>query len=246
MKLDNKKNLTHYCGIELNVLEEKNRESPLGKPHPTRYNLDDERPGKTVKFEIHSNDERTMIESELNDLKLENEQLRGLILKAVPSSWVKSSMENWGPDCEWEEEVVETLNDFSKRTLERVANASQSVRKVTGYFTVGLYSDGYPGELFIYAGKQGEETHGWVHVLGKAISMLLQHGIDPKKIYHEFKMDSFSPMGITNVKQAPICKSIIDMIMKYMEDSFIPTAESTQSEDDNYFVMIDSVTDQKE
>ncbi len=148
------------------------KRSPHGEPLPKKYHLNDERLGKTIRFEICTNN-----------------------------------------------------------------------GTIHGYFTVGCYTDGTPGELFIWVGKQGEETHGWVNSLGKAISWLLQLGVNPEKIYEEFKLDEFEPKGITNVKESPICKSIIDMIMKYMEANFPPTVSEVKDDDDGYFSMTEAIVD---
>lgn len=105
------------------------------------------------------------------------------------------------------------------------AGDGEKTRLVEGYFTVGVYNDGCPGELFIWVDKEGTETHGWANSWSKAISMLLQFGVHPADIYQRFEHIDFEPKGITNLKSVPICKSVIDMIMKYMKVNFPPTGD---------------------
>jgi len=238
------KKQTEFDILKVNRPSISPKRSPLGNSPPIKYRLDDERESKTVKFEIHTSDDYASIKHELEELRKENKKLKELVIEAVPLDWARTSVDRWESnecDYKWELKAMGILNDSFKR----LRNEDPIVRKVTGYFNIGMYADGYPGELFMYAGKQGQETHGWLNAIGKALSMLLQYGVEPQKIYEEFKMDSFDPRGITNIKQAPICKSIIDMIMKYMEATFMPTAELSKTDDD-YFIMVDSVTNSKD
>lgn len=116
---------------------------------------------------------------------------------------------------------------------------------VEGYFTVGLYHDGVPGELFVWVNKEGSEIHGFANAWSLAISMLLQYGIDPRKIYEKFAYADFQPNGITNLRDVPICKSIVDLIMKYMKANFPPTAEEYRRNDE-YSGTIEMVVSQQE
>ena len=109
---------------------------------------------------------------------------------------------------------------------------------VRGKFVVGFYEDGTPGELFIEVEKQGSEIHGWADCWAIAVSLLLQYGVTPQKIYEKFKFQDFKPKGMTNVSAAPFCKSIIDLIMKWMEKRLPPTAKI---ESDEYEAIIESV-----
>lgn len=119
------------------------------------------------------------------------------------------------------------------------ADVVSGVKIVEGYFIVGMYDDGYPGELFIYVDKEGSEIHGWAQCWSTSISMMLQYGIPPEKIYNKFRDWYFDPAGFTNLKDVPICKSIIDLIMRYMKHNFIPTAENAKN--DGYAEMIEAV-----
>ncbi len=104
-----------------------------------------------------------------------------------------------------------------------------------GEFTVNTYADGSPGEVFIDGfGREGDEIHGWADCWAIAVSMLLQFGVDPRKIYDKFKHQQFEPDGITEVKSVPIAHSVIDLIAKWMEKSLEPTAVKAYAPDDDY------------
>lgn len=216
--------------------EKKINESPLGKDPPVKYSMDKERNGRVVKFEMYSKDDYATLKSEVEYLKDQNTKMKDLLLEKVSPEQIKESFKDWSED-EWEFKVANVL-------IEKPFDPNQ-VRRISGYFNVGTYSDGYPGELFIYTGKQGDETHGWVNSWSKAISLLLQYGISPEKIYNTFKSDEFKPNGPTNISTSLMCKSIVDMIMKYMESNFIPTAKGPDNED-NYFNVVDTITDQED
>ena len=110
---------------------------------------------------------------------------------------------------------------------------------VEGYFTVGLYDDGTPGEVFIEMGKQGHEMNGFANCWAIAISMLLQYGVHPKKLYDKFKVREFFPKGITSLTGVPIAKSIPDLVVRWMEYNLPPTkveAAAPSDEEWNRFV----------
>ncbi len=102
-------------------------------------------------------------------------------------------------------------------------------RVVEGYLTVSTYADGTPGEVFLTMGKEGHEMHGWADKWSRFFSMLLQFGVAPTAVYESMKFQAFEPNGITNLPQVPLCKSIPDLVVRWMEATFPPTAAATQS-----------------
>lgn len=107
--------------------------------------------------------------------------------------------------------------------------AGPQTRIVEGYCTVSTYDDGTPGEVFLIIGKEGHELHGWADKWSRLVSLLLQHGVHPQMVYDAMKFQTFEPSGFTNLSKVPICKSIPDLIVRYMEATFPPTAESLDS-----------------
>jgi len=110
---------------------------------------------------------------------------------------------------------------------------------IKGYFTINFFDDGAPGELFIEVDKEGAELHGWADCWAIAISMLFQYGVDPKLIVDKFKYQNFEPNGFTNLPEARICKSIIDLIMQYLDKRFL---QETKIEDD-YDSMMEAMSE---
>jgi hypothetical protein len=50
--------------------------------------------------------------------------------------------------------------------------------------TVGFYSDGTPGEVFIDGGKTGQDIQSTARAAAVVISLALQHGVPPETIRH--------------------------------------------------------------
>ena len=141
--------------------------------------------------------------------------------------------------------ITRKFRIYAKGSESEDVEAFEQGKLVEGYFTIGYYDDGYPGEVFIYAGKQGEETHGWVHSLAKSVSLMLQYGIRPDEIYDKLLIDEYEPKGITNVPEAPICKSIIDLVLRYMKANFPVGEDSNSEETDGYGGLISLVAEAK-
>ena len=116
-----------------------------------------------------------------------------------------------------------------------------------GYFIVNTYADNTPGEVTIFMGKVGEFERGFASAWATAISMLLQFGVDPRKIYANFKHIAFEPAGITGVPSVPMAASIVDLIIKYMENNFPPTGgKKEKTELDDYETAIQSMSETEE
>ena len=90
----------------------------------------------------------------------------------------------------------------------------------SGYLTVGLYSDGSPGEIFISASKQGSTISGLLDSFGIAVSMGLQFGIPLDVFIEKFKHARFEPSGFTRNQDIRLAKSIVDYIARWLEIEF--------------------------
>lgn len=114
-----------------------------------------------------------------------------------------------------------------------------------GYFTINVYEDGTPGELAIFMNKVGAFEHGFATAFATAVTMLLQYGVDPREIYSKFKHMDFEPSGITGVPSVPMAKSLIDLIMKFMECNFPPTGSRDMKELDEYETALQSMSEEE-
>ena len=89
------------------------------------------------------------------------------------------------------------------------------------YVTVNCYSDGAPGEIFLKMGKVGAVDRGWTDAWSIAFSMLLQQGTPLPALIGKFRAMQFSPAGITSSKDIPFATSVLDYVMRWMENTFV-------------------------
>lgn len=83
-----------------------------------------------------------------------------------------------------------------------------------GYFTVGEFEDGTPGELFINVSKQGSTLSGLMDSFAISISHGLQYGVPVKSYVKTLMSSSFAPAGITDDPDIRTASSITDYIMR--------------------------------
>lgn len=104
-----------------------------------------------------------------------------------------------------------------RRKLPRVRN-SRTYRFVLsdleGFFTVGEYDDGTPGELFVNVSKQGSTLSGVMDSFAISISHGLQYGVPLKSYVKGFRGTSYAPSGITDDKDIRTASSITDYIFR--------------------------------
>jgi len=91
-----------------------------------------------------------------------------------------------------------------------------------GYLTVGLHEDGTPGELFITMAKEGSTIGGLMDSLGTAISVALQYGVPIASLVTKFSHQRFEPAGMTQNRDIPFAKSLVDYIFRWMGMEFVP------------------------
>jgi len=83
-----------------------------------------------------------------------------------------------------------------------------------GYFTVGEFEDGTPGELFINVSKQGSTLSGLMDSFAISISHGLRYGVPVKSYVKTLMSSSFAPSGITDDPDIRTASSITDYIMR--------------------------------
>ncbi len=93
-----------------------------------------------------------------------------------------------------------------------------------GYFTVGQFEDGSPGELFVRMAKEGSVISGLMDSFATAVSIMLQYQVPLEVLCNKFTNSRFEPSGFTTNKQIPIAKSIMDYIFRWLEIKFIDPA----------------------
>ncbi|HSX15471.1 MAG TPA: vitamin B12-dependent ribonucleotide reductase [Candidatus Saccharimonadales bacterium] len=83
-----------------------------------------------------------------------------------------------------------------------------------GFFTVGEYEDGTPGELFVNVSKQGSTLSGVMDSFAIGISQGLQYGVPLKRYVKSFRGSSYAPSGITDDAEIRTASSITDYIFR--------------------------------
>ena len=96
-----------------------------------------------------------------------------------------------------------------------------------GYITVGLYSNGQPGEIFIKMAKEGSTVSGLMDAFATSISLALQHGVPLKVLCEKFAHTRFEPSGWTGNEQIGYAKSLMDYIFRWLNLRFLSGTQLT-------------------
>jgi ribonucleoside-diphosphate reductase alpha chain len=91
-----------------------------------------------------------------------------------------------------------------------------------GYLTVGLFSDGQPGELFITMAKEGSTIGGLMDSIGTLTSLALQYGVPLDALIKKFAHQRFEPSGFTKNPEIRNASSIIDYVFRWLGYQFVP------------------------
>lgn len=98
---------------------------------------------------------------------------------------------------------------------------SFTVSDCHGYFTVGEYDDGTPGELFVRVAKMGSTLAGLMDSFARSISYSLQYGV-PLKVYVKGMTSmSFAPAGVTDDPEIRTASSLIDYIFRRLAMDYL-------------------------
>jgi len=89
-----------------------------------------------------------------------------------------------------------------------------------GYLTIGLHTDGRPGEIFIKMAKEGSTMSGMCQAFCRAFSLALQYGLTLEDAVLRFRGMRFEPMGPTSNPEVPECSSIVDYVARFLELNF--------------------------
>lgn len=131
-----------------------------------------------------------------------------------------------------EKVVIKEVEITKKPLRRRLENERQSITHKfsiaghEGYFTVGLYDDGSPGEFFIKMSKEGSTLSGIMDSLALSISLNLQYGVPLEVLVSKFTHTRFEPAGMTNNREIPIAKSLMDYIGRWLAIKFLPREEA--------------------
>ena len=121
-------------------------------------------------------------------------------------------------------QLVGVPTNGSREELPHVRNSKTfkfTVAGTRGYFTVGEYDDGRPGELFVSIAKQGSTLRGVMDAFATSVSYGLQYGVPLKKLVRAFTNTSFAPAGITDDPDIRTASSLIDYIFRRLGKTYL-------------------------
>jgi ribonucleoside-diphosphate reductase alpha chain len=127
-----------------------------------------------------------------------------------------------------EEEVTQLRGQASQPLRRRLPETRTAITHKfdiaghEGYFTVGLFEDGQPGELFITMAKEGSTIGGLMDSIGTLSSLALQYGVPLEALVKKFAHQRFEPSGFTKNPEIRNASSIIDYVFRWMALQFIP------------------------
>ena len=138
---------------------------------------------------------------------------------AQPLSMAKKEGSESKPTVATATSVPETfiVKGAVKRELpkkRRSATYEFRLADLKGFFTVGEYEDGTPGELFITISKQGSTLSGLMDSFARSVSHGLKYGVPLKSYVRSLMGTSFAPAGVTDDKEIRTATSITDYIFR--------------------------------
>ena len=126
--------------------------------------------------------------------------------------------------------VTESLNDkiVVKGAVRRLLPRRRTshtykfrIADLSGFFTVGEYEDGTPGELFIHVSKQGSTLSGLMDSFAKSVSHGLQYGVPLKSYVETLMSSSFAPAGLTDDPEIRTATSLMDYIFRRLAFDYL-------------------------
>ncbi len=92
----------------------------------------------------------------------------------------------------------------------------------TIHYSIGLYENGDPGELFVDVHRAGSALRDWIGDMAKMLSISLQHGTPLLTALNLFIGTQSTPAGIvTGHQDIKHCTSIMDCIARDMAITFL-------------------------
>ncbi|WP_068155101.1 vitamin B12-dependent ribonucleotide reductase [Rhodococcus phenolicus] len=94
-----------------------------------------------------------------------------------------------------------------------------------GFFTIGEYDDGRPGEMFLRVSKQGSTLAGIMDAFSMSVSYGLQYGVPLSTFVRAFTSTRFEPAGITDDPDLRLATSILDYIFRRLAIDYLEPDE---------------------
>ncbi len=116
------------------------------------------------------------------------------------------------------------VNGPARRKLPKVRTSRTykfQIADLDGYFTVGEYEDGKPGELFVNVSKQGSTLRGLLDSFAISVSLGLQYGVPLKHYVRILRGTSFAPAGVTDDLEIRTASSVTDYIVRRLAADYL-------------------------
>ncbi|MFZ9637357.1 MAG: vitamin B12-dependent ribonucleotide reductase, partial [Ilumatobacteraceae bacterium] len=97
-----------------------------------------------------------------------------------------------------------------------------------GFATIGEYSDGRPGEVFLTVSKQGSTLAGIMDAFAKSISYGLQYGVPMRAFIEAFVNTRFEPAGMTDDPDIRMASSIVDYLFRRLAVEYLTADERAE------------------
>lgn len=115
----------------------------------------------------------------------------------------------------------ERLPDRRRCLTQRVRVGGQTV-----HYTVGLFADGRPGELFIDVSRAGAALRTWAGEAAMMLSIALQHGTPLETVLDLFIGSRSDPCGkVEGHPHIRTCTSVMDCIARSLAIDFLGRAD---------------------
>ena len=100
------------------------------------------------------------------------------------------------------------------------------------HVTMGEYSDGTLGEVFIDLHKVGSFSRGILHCFSKLFSIALQYGVPLRVLVRPFRGVQFAPDGdVTGHETIKRAKSVVDYAMQVLSCAYPDKCDKYEEKD---------------
>lgn len=123
----------------------------------------------------------------------------------------------------------EKLPNKRKIVTQRLKIGGQTI-----HFSVGMYDDGRPGELFIDMHKTGTYVRAWCSSTAKLVSLMLQYGVPLSELVEALVGQCSEPFGrvpVTGHKVITDTSGVLDAVMRAMALEFLANEGADKSFD---------------
>lgn len=110
--------------------------------------------------------------------------------------------------------------DYRPKKLRPAIINTMRIGDFEGYLHAGMREDGSLCEIFITSSKEGSTVAGLLDSWAIAVSFYLQQGGSLERLVRKYSGMRFEPNGRTNDDNIPICTSIQDYIVRWLDLKF--------------------------